>query len=122
MLIFHQGEATMNKIVLADDQEVFSAGSAKILGAEDGLQVIAQCPDSCTLYNAVKSFREVIVIVGSSMEGDLERVLASAKAMGSRVIAIAENDDRLSQSVAMDVDGLVYRSVTCAGLIDCVRR
>jgi len=112
----------MARIIVADDQAVFRAGSARILAEADGLRIIAQCPDSSRLYHAVKSFRESIVIVACSMAVDLEQVLASAKAVGSRVIGIAENNDQLSQSVAVNLDGLVYRSVTSAGLIDCVRR
>ena len=115
-------EATIDNIIVADDQAVFRAGSAKILGAEDGLRIIAQCPDSGRLNDAVKSFHESIIIVACSMSINLKQVLVNARAVGSRVIAIAENSDQISRLVPIDLDGLIYRNVTSAGLVDCVRR
>jgi DNA-binding NarL/FixJ family response regulator len=40
----------MFKVILADNQAVYRAGSAKILAMEDDFRIIAQCADSDRLY------------------------------------------------------------------------
>jgi DNA-binding NarL/FixJ family response regulator len=112
----------MNKIILADNQAIFRAGTAKILAMEDDMRIIAQCPDCPRLYHAVSTFRGSIVIVSSSLRADLNQVLQSAAGAASRVILIAENNEPPSAAIAAELNGIIYRNVTGASLIDCVRR
>src|SRR5579875_2965257 len=49
----------MNKIILADNQAIFRAGTAKILAMEDDFRIIAQCPDCERLYQSIDTFRGV---------------------------------------------------------------
>lgn len=112
----------MNKIILADNQAIFRAGAAKVLAMEDDLRIIGQCPDNVRLYHALATFRGAVVIVACSLRADLQRTLETAKEAGSRVILIAENGDPPPQSALMDLQGLIYRNVTSAGLVECVRR
>jgi DNA-binding NarL/FixJ family response regulator len=35
----------MNKIILADSQAIFRAGTAKVLAMDEDLRIIAQCTD-----------------------------------------------------------------------------
>ena len=46
----------MIKIILADNQAIFRAGTAKILAIEDDFRVIAQCADSDRMYQAIDAF------------------------------------------------------------------
>jgi DNA-binding NarL/FixJ family response regulator len=112
----------MNKIILADNQAIFRAGTAKVLAMEDDLRIIAQCPDCPRLYHAVSTFRSSIVIVASSMRPDIQQVIETARSVASRLIVIAENNDPPAQAVAAELQGLIYRNVTSASLVDCVRR
>jgi DNA-binding NarL/FixJ family response regulator len=112
----------MNKIILADNQAIFRAGIAKILAMEDDMRIIAQCPDSPRLYHAVSTFRGSIVIVSSSLRSDLAQVLESAAVATSRVILIAENNDPPSPALTAELQGIIYRNVTSASLVECVRR
>ena len=36
----------MNKVILADSQAIFRAGTAKVLALDDDLRIIAQCSDA----------------------------------------------------------------------------
>ncbi|AXC12880.1 two component transcriptional regulator, LuxR family [Acidisarcina polymorpha] len=112
----------MNKIILADNQAIFRAGTAKVLAMEDDLRIIAQCPDSPRLYHAVNTFRGSVVIVACSLRADLAKVVEGARAVASRVILIAENNETPPEQITGTVQGLMYRDVTSAALIDCVRR
>jgi DNA-binding NarL/FixJ family response regulator len=112
----------MNKIILADNQAIFRAGAAKVLAMEDDLRIIAQCPDCPRLYHAVSTFRGSIVMVACSMRPNLTQVIEDARAAGSRIILIAENNDPPSPAIIGAVNGVIYRSVSGASLIECVRR
>ena len=46
----------MNKIILADSQAIFRAGTAKVLAMDEDLRIIAQCTDLERMYHAVTTF------------------------------------------------------------------
>src|SRR5450432_423350 len=112
----------MHKIILADNQAIFRTGTAKVLAMEDDLRIIAQCPDYPRLYHAITTFRGAIVIAASSMRADLAQVVEGIKSATSRIILIAENGDVPPAAILPELHGLVYRNVSSAGLIDCVRK
>jgi DNA-binding NarL/FixJ family response regulator len=112
----------MNKIILADNQAIFRAGAAKVLGMEDDLRIIAQCPDCPRLYHAVSTFRGSVILVACSMRANLQQVIEDARAATSRVVLVAENNEAPAQSIIASVNGVMYRNVGAAALIECVRR
>jgi DNA-binding NarL/FixJ family response regulator len=112
----------MNKIILADNQAIFRAGTAKILAMEDDFRIIAQCPDSERLYQAIDAFRGVVLMFASTLKTDLPILLERVAHAGSRSIVILENNDQPQSFVAAGVQGLVYRNVSGPALIDCARR
>jgi DNA-binding NarL/FixJ family response regulator len=112
----------MHKIILGDNQAIFRTGTAKVLTMEDDLRIIAQCPDCPRLYHAIATFRGTVVLVASSLRPDFAQVLASCRDASNRLIMIAENGEPPPQDLASELDGLVYRNVAGAALIDCVRR
>src|SRR5271155_49341 len=117
-----RGETAMHKIILADNQAIFRTGTAKVLAMEDDLRVIAQCPDCPRLYHAIETFRGSIVLVAASLGPDFARIIASAREASSILILIAENGDPPPPPVLSELQGLFYRNVAGAALIDCVRR
>jgi DNA-binding NarL/FixJ family response regulator len=112
----------MHKIILADNQAIFRTGTAKVLAMEDDLRIIAQCPDCHRLYHAITTFRGAIVLVALSMRADLVEVISGARSASSRIILVAENGDAPPADAMGNVEGLVYRNVSSAALIDCVRK
>jgi len=116
------GETLMNKIILADNEAIFRAGAAKVLAMEDDLRIIAQCPDCPRLYHAVTTFRGSIILVACSMRANLDQIIADANAAGSRIILIAENNEAPPPAIIGGVNGVIYRNVSGASLIECVRR
>jgi DNA-binding NarL/FixJ family response regulator len=61
----------MNKIILADNQAIFRAGTAKILAMEDDFRIIAQCPDCDRMYQSIETFRGVVLLFAATLKADL---------------------------------------------------
>jgi DNA-binding NarL/FixJ family response regulator len=112
----------MNKIILADNQAIFRAGTAKVLAMEDDFRIIAQCPDSDRLSQAIESFRGVVLMFAATLKPNLASLAQRVANAGSHSIAILENNDQPQPYVAAGVQGLIYRNVSGPALIDCVRR
>ncbi len=112
----------MNKIILADNQAIFRAGTAKILAMEDDFRIIAQCPDLERLHQSLETFRGCIVLFASALRPDLNFLMDRLRKAGSRGVAIAEHGEAPAQFAAAGVQGLIYRSVSGPALIDCMRR
>ena len=46
----------MNKIILADSQAIFRAGTAKVLAMDEDMRIIAQCTDLERMFHAITTF------------------------------------------------------------------
>src|ERR1019366_153899 len=57
----------MNKLILADSQAIFRAGTAKVLAMDEGLRIIAQCTDLDRMYHAITTFPGSIVLFAVSL-------------------------------------------------------
>ncbi len=112
----------MNKIILADNQAIFRAGTAKILAIEDDFRIIAQCGDPGRLFQVMESFHGSTLIFASSLKIDTLQVMARVRSIGSRAVIIAENHESIQPFLADGVNGAVHRSVSGPSLIDCMRR
>jgi DNA-binding NarL/FixJ family response regulator len=112
----------MNKIILADSQAIFRAGTAKVLAMDEDLRIIAQCSDLDRMYHAVTTFPGSIVLFAASMRPDLIRLIALLEGTGSSGIVIAENNDSASAYLQQGFRGVVFRNVSGSALAECVRR
>jgi DNA-binding NarL/FixJ family response regulator len=112
----------MNKIILADSQAIFRAGTAKVLATDEEMRIIAQCSDLERMNHAIATFPGSIVVFASSLRPDMTRLRMTLESVGSRGIVIAEHDDSASSFLQQGFRGVVYRSVTGPALVECVRR
>ena len=112
----------MNKIILADSQAIFRAGTAKVLAMDEDLRIIAQCTDLERMYHAVSTFPSAIVLFAASLHPDFPRLRGLLESAGSRGIVIAENNDAAGVYIQQGFRGVVFRSVTGQSLVDCVHR
>jgi len=112
----------MNKIILADSQAIFRAGTAKVLAMDEELRIIAQCTDLDRLHHAITTFPGSIVLFAASLRPDLTRLHLLLETAGSRGIVIAENSEAANAYVQQGFRGVVFRSVTGAALMECVSR
>lgn len=115
------GARIMNKIILADSQAIFRAGTAKVLAMDDDLRIIAQCTDLDRLQHAVTTFPGSVVLFAASLRPDVSSLHALLESAGSRGIVIAENNETAGAYLQQGFRGVVFRSVTGAALVECVR-
>ena len=80
----------MNKIILADSQAIFRAGTAKVLALDDELRIIAQCSDVERMMHALTTFPGSVLLFASLLKPELGRLRVLLEAMGSRGIVIAD--------------------------------
>ena len=112
----------MNKIILADSQTIFRAGTANVLAMDDDFRIVAQCADVERMMHAITTFQGAIVLFASSLHPDMGRLLMMLEAAGSRAIVIAENDESAGAYLPQGFRGVVFRNVTGTALVECVRR
>ncbi len=112
----------MNKIILADSQAIFRAGTAKVLAMDEDLRIIAQCTDLDRMHHAITTFPGSIVLFAASLRPDLARLRILLETTGSRGIVIAENNETAGAYLQQGFRGVVFRSVTGPALVECVRR
>ena len=112
----------MNRIILADSQAIFRAGTAKILATDEELRIIAQCADLDRMYHAIMTFPGGIVVFAASLQPDLTRLRMLLETTSSRGIVIAENNETATTYLQQGFRGVVFRSVTAASLVECVHR
>ena len=112
----------MNKIILADSQAIFRAGTAKVLAMDEDLRIIAQCTDLERMYHAVSTLPGSIVLFAASLRPDFTRLQILLETMGSRGIVISENNDLAGSYLQAGFRGVVFRSVTGPALVECVRK
>jgi len=112
----------MNKVILADSQAIFRAGTAKVLGSDDDFRIIAQCSDTERMMHAATTFPGSLVIFASALRPELSRLRLLLETMGSRGIVIAENSESPVSYLQQGFGGVIFRNTTGAALVDCVRR
>jgi DNA-binding NarL/FixJ family response regulator len=112
----------MNKIILADSQAIFRAGTAKVLAMDEDFRIIAQCADLDRMLHAITTFPGAIVVFASSLRPDVGRLRIMLESTGSRAIVIAENNESASSYLHQGFRGVVFRNVTGTALVECVRR
>ena len=112
----------MNRIILADDQAIFRAGTARVLALEEDMRIIAQCEEPSRLLSTIRSFQSSVVIFSTGLKVDLTAVVGELQAAGSRGILIVEKNEEIPEAIASQLGGIVGRSITGPGMIDCVRR
>ena len=57
----------MIRVIIVDDQPVVRAGAARILGPDDGFEVVAECDDGDQVVSAVAAHRPDLVLMDVRM-------------------------------------------------------
>ena len=112
----------MIRILLADDQAIFRAGTARVLAADAQLSVISQCDHPDTLLDLVAASHDNVVIVAQSLGTDMDRLLAAATVANSRVVLMTETGSDPDAALVRRLDGLLDRQTSAEELLACVRR
>jgi DNA-binding NarL/FixJ family response regulator len=112
----------MIRIVLADNQPIFRAGTARVLASEPDIQLLAQCEDAQSLRETISAARGVVVLLAQSMGADMDTILSAVSGGGNRIILMTDTDQEPQPSILARIDGLLTRHISAADLLQCVRR
>jgi DNA-binding NarL/FixJ family response regulator len=83
---------------------------------------VAQCEDMARISSALDAFAGSVLLFSSSLQLDVQAVAAQARQNGSRTIMVAENGADVADVILRLLDGVVFRNVPGAELLECIRR
>src|SRR5260370_13450102 len=112
----------MVKMMLADNQASFRAGIAKVLAVEDEMRIVAQAQTPEKMLMALDKFRDAVLVVAAGVHNDFAAIVQAAVRAKTRVVVLADTGESAQRHMANGAHGVVYRNVTSAALVDCVRK
>lgn len=112
----------MVNVIVADNQEMYRAGVVSLLSGTGDDRVISQFSDWVTLFSAVATNRQSLIVVSTSLILELKLLIARTRSSGSRVLLIAEDCDSLGRYLASGVSGIVRRSSSPSSFLEVARK
>lgn len=116
----------MIRVVIVDDQPVVRAGVARILGRDDGFEVVAECDDGDEVAEAVALHRPDLVLMDVRMHR-VDGVTATRRLPpppdGPPVLMLTtfDDDDALWGALAAGAGGFVLKDASAEDLIAAAR-
>jgi len=114
------------RVVIVDDQAVVRAGVARILGPEDGFDIVAECEDGDEVPDAVAEHRPDVVLMDVRMRRvdgvAATRALAATEAAAPvLVLTTFDDDDVLWGALEAGAAGFVLKDASAEELIAATR-
>ena len=116
----------MIRVVLVDDQPVVRAGAARILGPDDGFDVVAECDDGDQVLSAVADHRPDLVVMDVRMHRTggvtATRLLRSTgEAPPVLMFTTFDDDDVLWSALDAGAAGFILKDSSAESLIAAAR-
>jgi len=112
----------MINVIIADHQAIFRAGVAKVLAVEEDLRIVGQPQTTEQMLNALERLRAHVLLVSTFFLPEFSAIQSLTSRNSIATLVLAENGDDASAFVAMGVQGVVYRSINGASIVEAVRR
>jgi DNA-binding NarL/FixJ family response regulator len=112
----------MINVIIADHQAIFRAGVAKVLAVEDDIRIVGQPQSHEQMLNALEHLRAHVLLVSSSFLPLFAEINQLSAGQNTKILVLAEVTDAAAGFIAMGVQGVVYRSVNGAAVVEAVRR
>ena len=116
----------MIRVVVVDDQAVIRMGVARILGPDDGFEVVAECEDGDEVVAAVAAHRPDVVVMDVRMRRldgvSATRALAAAgDPPPVLVLTTFDDDDALWGALDAGAAGFILKDASADDLISAAR-
>ena len=116
----------MIRVLIVDDQPVVRAGVARILGPEDGFEVVAECDDGDEVVEAAARHRPDVVLMDVRMRrmdgvAATRALAASEVAAPVLILTTFDDDDVLWGALEAGAAGFVLKDCPAEALIAAAR-
>jgi DNA-binding NarL/FixJ family response regulator len=117
---------TLARILLADDNELFREGLAKIINSQPDMEVVAQAEDGLEALTQVYELRPDLIVMDINMplsDGLEATRLIHSSNPGSRIIMLTayEEEDKLFEAIKAGAQGYILKTSSAAGLLRGLR-
>ena len=112
----------MINVVIADHQAIFRAGVSKVLAVEDDIRIVGQPQSHEQMVNTLEHLRADVLLVSTSFLPYFADIRKLTAGNNTKILVVAEPTDEAAAFAAMGVQGVVYRSVNGAAIVEAVRR
>lgn len=112
----------MINVIIADDQAIFRAGAAKVLAVEEDLRIVGQPQSPEQVLNALEKLRSHVLILAAGYFSIFPQIRTLAVSQGTALLVLAENHQAASNYMQMGVQGVIFRSVSGATIVEAVRK
>ena len=113
--------ATMQRVVVADDQEMYRTGVVELLSGNQEFQIVAQFSDWKSLLAVLPVSRGALIITSASLVGDLRHLLTRAELVYCRVLLVTEDSEAHLPYTSRGLAGTIARSASPMTLIEALR-
>jgi DNA-binding NarL/FixJ family response regulator len=116
----------VTRVLIVDDQAVIRVGVARILGPEDGFEVVAECEDGDEVVAAVAEHRPDVVVMDIRMRrldgvSAIRDLVATGSSPPVLVLTTFDDDDALWGALDAGAAGFVLKDASAEDLIAATR-
>jgi DNA-binding NarL/FixJ family response regulator len=116
----------VTRVLIVDDQAVIRVGVARILGPEDGFEVVAECEDGDEVVAAVAEHRPDVVVMDIRMRrldgvSAIRDLVAAGGSPPVLVLTTFDDDDALWGALDAGAAGFVLKDASAEDLIAATR-
>jgi DNA-binding NarL/FixJ family response regulator len=116
----------MIRVVIVDDQPVVRAGVARILGPDDGFEVVAECDDGDEVVSAVAAHRPDLVLMDVRMRRldgvtATQALVRTGEAPPILMFTTFDDDDALWGALDAGAAGFILKDSSAEDLIAAAR-
>ena len=112
----------MQKVILADNHDVFRVGLARLLADEGGVRIVAHASDPAKVNAAIAAHPASVVIASTSLIEPLAAFVQKAREKLCRILLIASHSESIESYRSAGVAGVITRDTPANAFIDCIRR
>jgi DNA-binding NarL/FixJ family response regulator len=120
-----RAQSSRVRILVVDDHPITLAGLNSLLSGERDFSVVARCVDAYDAVRAVRTYEPDVIVVDQDMPVvDGVALLKQLRTSGDHtpvVLLATANNQKLTEALGYDVEGIVFKHSDPKHLIRCLR-